>query len=486
MGNLIISDYRKKEYCGVLGISSSQPVAHDIYLALMNLQHRGQDSAGAATVNSKGITLVRGLGLVSDVLDDHAQRKLQGNTGIGHVRYPTVGAGGFADAQPFTGYAKGKKFALAHNGNIANYGKIKKQIKESGTPVHSCCDAEIMLLCFLEAYRKKQDFFHAAKEHMQKLDGGYSVVIVTDSGQLIAFRDPQAIRPLCWGQDKEKTVFASESVALDIIGCKLQGDVKPGEVFVVDKGKVKRKIVARKKAPQHCMFEYVYFSRPDSKLDAKWVYEVRYQLGKLLAKSWPAKADVVVPVPDTARSAAAGYSKQSGIPVAEGLIKNRYIARTFIMPSQQKREKAVRLKLNAIRHVVKGKRVVLIDDSIVRGTTSGPIVKLIRDAGAKKVHLRITCPPITGPCFYGIDIPTYSELIASQKTIEQIREKTGADTLAYQSIDDLVKAIGMKKKNLCLGCLNGDYPTEFGEKIANLMKKSGAKKEVRIWEEERQ
>ena len=319
---------------------------------------------------------------------------------------------------------------------------------------------------------------------MQKVDGGYSVVMVSSDGDLIAFRDPQAIRPLCWGRNEDLIVFASESVALDIIGCKLSGDLAPGGVVVVSKGEIKRKIVAPSNSPRHCMFEYVYFARPDSKMDGKWIYEVRHKLGAMLAKSSPVKADIIVPVPDTARSAASGYSDASGIPVAEGLIKNRYIPRTFIMPNQKKRQEAVRLKLNPVRNVLEGKRVILMDDSIVRGTTMGPIVKLIRDAGAKEIHLRITCPPIIGPCFYGIDIPTYKELIATKKSVEEIRKAIGADSLAYQSVDDLVSALGRKKNELCLGCITEDYPTPFGQEIGRKMKQAGSRDGVRVWEEE--
>jgi len=271
-------------------------------------------------------------------------------------------------------------------------------------------------------------------------------------------------------------------VALDIIKCPLAGDVAPGEVIVVSKEGVKRKIVAGDK-PRHCMFEYVYFSRPDSKIDGKWVYEVRSNLGRQLARAAPVKADVVVAVPDTARSAVEGYSRESGIPVAEGLIKNRYIGRTFIMSSQKKREDAVRLKLNAVKHVVEGKRVVLIDDSIVRGTTMGPIVKLVRDAGAKEIHLRITCPPVMAPCFYGVDMPTYKELIATRKSVEEIRKAVGADSLVFQTMDGLVQAIGMKKEELCTGCLDEAYPTQIGIDIANKMKAAGNTVGIRAWEE---
>jgi amidophosphoribosyltransferase len=482
-----VASFEKREYCGVLGIYSfsGSEVATDIYMGLMNLQHRGQDSAGAAVSDGKEIRSVRGLGMVSDVLTQDSLGRLAGFAGIGHVRYPTIGAGGVEDSQPFVVKAGGKAFALAHNGNLSNYGRVKKKMMDEGYKFCSTCDAELILAAFAREYEQSADIFQACASLMKKIDGAYSVVLVSDAGELVAFRDPHAIRPLCWGRNSDKIVFASESVALDIIGCSLSGDLAPGEVVVVSKEGVKRKVVAAGQ-PRHCIFEYVYFSRPDSKMEGRWIYEVRYKLGQSLARAAPVKADFVVPVPDTARSAAAGYSEVSGIPVAEGLIKNRYIGRTFIMPSQQKRTDAVKLKLNAVRHVVEGKRIVLIDDSIVRGTTMGPIVKLIRDAGAKEIHLRITCPPVIGPCFYGIDLPTYKELIAANKSVEEIRKIVGADSLAYQSVEDLVSAIGMPRQSLCLGCLTEDYPTPFGQEISKKIKLSEAKgKEgIRIWEEQ--
>jgi amidophosphoribosyltransferase len=480
------SDYDKREYCGAFGIYSlsGQSIAYDIYMGMMNLQHRGQDSAGAATTDGKKISVVRELGMVADVLNAKALETLPGFAGIGHVRYPTIGAGGVEDAQPFTAEANGKKFALAHNGNLSNYGRVKKAMEQTGSKFTSSCDAELILAAFVEHYKKTPDFFEASAAVMKKIDGAYSVVLITDTGELIAFRDPQAIRPLCWGRSEDRIVFASESVALDIINCKLQGDLAPGEVVVVSKEGIKRKIVAGENKPRHCMFEYVYFSRPDSKIDGKWVYEVRHKLGAALAKVAPVKADYVVAVPDTARSAVEGYSHESGIPVAEGLIKNRYVGRTFIMPSQKKREHAVRLKLNAVRHIIEGKRIVLIDDSIVRGTTSGPIVKLVREAGAKEIHLRITCPPVIAPCFYGIDLPNYQSLIAANKSVDEIRKFVGADSLVFQSVGDLVKAIGMKKEELCTGCVTEEYPTQFGQEISKKIKAAGAKDGVRIWEEE--
>jgi amidophosphoribosyltransferase len=475
----------KREYCGALGIYSfaGKDIAHDIYLGLMNLQHRGQDSAGAAVFGKKGLLAKRGLGYVPDVLNQEAIDSLPGHVGVGHVRYPTIGAGGAEDAQPFLAEAAGVKIALAHNGNVSNYGRVRKAMEDGGAIFCSTCDAELILASYARHFEKTTDHFEAAAGMMGSMDGAYSVVLATDRGELVAFRDPQAIRPLCFGQDSEKIVFASESVALDIIGCPLAGDLAPGEVIVVSQQGVERKVVSGGKKPRHCMFEYVYFSRPDSRLDGKWVYEVRHRLGRQLAKAAPVKADVVVAVPDTARSAVEGYSEQSGIPVAEGLIKNRYIGRTFIMPSQKKRQEAVRLKLNAVRHVVEGKRVVLIDDSIVRGTTMGPIVKLVRAAGAKEVHLRITCPPVLSPCFYGIDIPSFKELVAANKSVEEICKSVGADSLVYQSMDGLVASIGMKREELCTGCISGEYPTEFGGMLARKMKEAKSAGAIRAWEE---
>ncbi|VVB99475.1 Glutamine--fructose-6-phosphate aminotransferase [isomerizing] [uncultured archaeon] len=480
------SPYELRDHCGAFGIYSfsGEAVAHDIYYSLMNLQHRGQDSAGAAVADGKKISLIRKLGLVSEIFTEKAIRELPGFAGIGHVRYPTIGAGGAEDAQPFVEETKGRTFAIAHNGNIAAYGRIRKSMEAKGRKFSSTCDVELILAVFVEEYNKTQDYFAAAEGMMKRLDGGYSVVLVTDNGDLIALRDPQAIRPLCWGQNDEMFVFSSESVALDIIECELKGDLAPGEIVVVNKDGVKRKIASIASTPRHCMFEYVYFARPDSKMEGRWIDEVRGKLGESLARAAPVQADIIVPVPDTARSACVGYSRVSGIPVVEGLIKNRYIGRTFIMNSQKKRREAVKLKLNAVRHILQGKRVILVDDSIVRGTTAGPIVKLVRDAGAKEVHLRITCPPITGPCFYGVDIPSYTELIASKKSVEEIRRQTGADSLSYLSIDDLVSALGMKREHLCMGCLNGDYPTPFGKEISKKMREAGTKEGVRIWEEE--
>lgn len=478
------------EECGVVGAFSfsGANVAPMIYSSLMALQHRGQDSAGMAVFDGKKIKLHRKLGLVSDVFDAKSIEKLEGFAGIGHVRYPTIGAGGEEDAQPFLVNYPRKGLALAHNGNLANYGILRAKLDAAGHRLGSTCDIELVLALLANRLHDKEEMFEAIGGIMRDIDGSYSVCGVTGLGELIVFRDPKAIRPLCFGKKGDTIMFASESVALDINAIPLQGDVKPGEALIITKDGVKSKIVAANPSRSHCMFEYVYFARPDSVIEGKLVYSVRQELGRRLAKSAPVDADIIVAVPDTSRPAAEGYANVAKIPLVEGLMKNRYIGRTFIMPNQEKRIQAVRFKLNAVRPLVAGKRVVLIDDSIVRGTTAGPIVQLMRDAGASEVHLRITCPPVIAPCFYAIDLPTYGELIAANKSVSEICKSVGADSLAYLQISDLVDAIGIGKENMCLGCITNSYPTEFGNRIAKLMKEDKAQKVrgkegVRIWEE---
>ncbi|MEM2963645.1 MAG: amidophosphoribosyltransferase [Candidatus Anstonellales archaeon] len=476
----------KREACGIFGIYSKigHPVSFRIYNGLSMLQHRGQDSAGIATSNGSKIFVKTGLGLVADIFDRKAIESLIGHVGIGHTRYPTIGGCTKEDAQPQIISSPKRGMALAHNGNIANYSEISSELAKSGRMISSGCDAEIILHLFALEYEKTHNFFSAARKCMEKLDGSYSAVLVSGEGDLVVFRDPYGIKPLCYGEDNEKMIFASESVALDINEVELSGYVQPGEVVVVNEHGISRKVVMPNKKPAHCMFEYVYFARPDSILESRLVYEVRVELGRRLAEVMPVDADAIVPVPDTARPAAIGYSERSGIPVVEGLLKNRYIGRTFIMPSQEKRNEAVRLKLNPVRHLIKDKEIIMIDDSIVRGTTCGPIVALLKKGGAKKVHVRITSPPIIAPCFYGIDLPTYSELIAANYNVAKIAKKIGADSLAYLPIDDLVSAIGLGDR-LCLGCITDKYPTKTAEKLSKKLKAHGGKlKGCRIWEGE--
>lgn len=448
---------QKIEKCGIVGIISknNKNVADSILKSMLALQHRGQDAAGISIFNKKLFTK-KGMGLVSEVFK--APIKLAGNVGIGHTRYPTAGRLVMGDVQPVI-YGK---VAVAHNGNIANYDEIKNQLKKQGIKLKTTVDSE--LIAILLDLGLKDGIDNAVRRVMETLDGAYSVVALVD-GKLIAFRDKNAIRPLAYGENDEAVIFASETSAFDINSIDYSGEVAGGEfasinpnTFAVEKTQILPPQV------RHCMFEYVYFSRPDSRINGKFVFEVRKKLGEQLASEHPVNADIVVPVPDTSRTAAESFSRCLKIPIEEGLIKNRYIARTFIMPNQNQRSDAVKVKLNAVRGILKNKRVVLIDDSIIRGTTLTEIVKLVRAAGAKEVHLRITCPPVIAPCFYGVDMSTYKELIAANKSVEEIRVALGADSLGYLSIDGLKKAINLP---ICTGCIDEDYPTPTAKKLAN-------------------
>ncbi len=474
-----------KDSCGIFGIYSftKKPVSIRIYNGLIAIQHRGQDSAGITTLCNGKFLTKKAPGLVSDVFSEKDLENLKGSIGIGHVRYPTTGYSLEEDAQPFTLSNPKKGLAIVHNGNIANMGPISKILKEKGRNPTSSCDIEYVLHWIAEELTaSKGDIWKAIERTMKALDGSYSVVMLTGEGELIAFRDPLGIKPMCMAVDEDRVIFASESTALDINNMAITRDVRPGEVIVVSKKGIESRMVAKDGKKAHCMFEYVYFARPDSVIDRRSVYEVRYRLGQILAQKAPAKADLVVPVPDTSRPAACGYSDQSGIPMAEGLIKNRYIGRTFIMPDQGKRDLAVKLKLNPLRTVLFDKRVVLIDDSIVRGTTLRPIIALLKEAGAKEVHVRITCPPIISPCFYGINIPTYEELAAHKHSVEEIRKQSGADSLAYMDVEGLLRAIGMPKSTMCLGCITDHYPTPVGNALAKKIRSTKGCKTIRCWE----
>jgi len=454
-----------------------------IYRGLISLQHRGQESSGISILNESNIHLKKFSGLVTDSVPLSLLPQLKGRMGIGHVRYSTVGSGGLRDAQPFMlDYLK-HGLVLAHNGNIVNYMGLRKELNEAGRRLSSTCDAEVILNVLGEELLKTKDLEDAVLGVMERVEGAYSTVAFTGDKEFIAFRDPHGFRPFCYGENQESKIFASESVALEINNAKLKSDVKPGELIISDEeGKIEKREVLPCKRCAHCMFEYVYFSRPDSIINGRCVYDARVELGKNLAKTYSSDADIIVPVPDTSRPAAEGISRETGIPVAEGLIKNRYIHRTFIMPSQKMRDEAVKVKLNPIRSVLKDKHIILVDDSIVRGTTSKKIVNLVKKAGAKKVDVWITCPPIISPCFYGIDIATHGELIAANNKIPEIEKAINADKLCYQTIQGLVKAIGFKKSELCMACLTGEYPTPTAQHIADNMKDQTSLKRIRYWE----
>ncbi len=448
-----------KDACGVVGLYSDRDVSSRLCNSLIALQHRGQESAGIAvfdeTVKGK-INLHKSMGLVPEVFNQTILKGLKGDVGIGHVRYSTAGESIPANSQPYL--AKDPGFAIAMNGNIPNYQELKRTMSNSTFDTTS--DLELVAHLLTAALKEKSDWFKAIEDTMEKLVGAYTLVILTEKGELIAVRGPLGIRPLCLGRIDETYVIASETSALDSLRARLIRDVEPGEVVLIDeRGLQTRLLDLRPHA--HCMFEWVYFARADSVVEGISVHAVRERLGRNLAREHPVDCDIVIPVPDSGRSAASGFAMESGKPLLEGFIKNRYLGRTFIMPHQNEREE--HLKFNPIKTVVKGKRVVLVDDSIVRGTTLPKLVHLLKSAGSREVHVRISCPPIRSPCLYGIDFPTFEELIASEKSVSEIREKVKADSLVYQTVDGLIEAIGLPREELCLACLTGKYPTRFGD-----------------------
>lgn len=473
----------KKEACGVFGIRSfnGQEVSKMIYNGLLMLQHRGQESTGISTLSERQIHLKKSMGLVSSSFSEKTLNRLKGVMGIGHVRYSTAGSLTITDTQPFKIDYPKRGIVFAHNGNIVNYVDIRNDLSRSGIDFKSTCDSEIILQKIADELIKTRDIEKAMYNYMQTAEGSYSAGLFTGEGELIAFRDPCGFRPFCFGKNQETAIFTSESVALNINGIDNSHDIKPGEMIIFhDNGNIERKQIMKSER-KHCMFEYVYFSRPDSVIEGKSVYDVRTELGRNLAKTYASEADVVVPVPDTSRSSAAGISKETGIPVAEGLMKNRYVHRTFIMPEQRTRSLLVGMKLNPVKSVLKDKHIILVDDSIVRGTTMMKIVDMIKRAGAKKIDLWVTCPPIVSPCFYGIDIATHHELIAFNHKIEEMEKMFKVDNLCYQNLDGLVNSIGLGN-NICKACLTGEYPTCMAQKLADRMKTQKSLSHKRYYE----
>jgi len=440
-----------KEKCAVFGITSDKDVFDSIYYGLYSMQHRGQESAGVA-IHAKELRVHKGMGLVSEVFKNVY---LSGRVGIGHVRYSTTGESKLENAQPLLiNYSKGR-FAIAHNGNIFNAGELRKSMESKGGVFTTTSDTEVIAHLIAQEHLKCGDFIEGIKNVMGQLLGSYSLVILSDE-KIIAVRDPKGVRPLVLGKKGNSYVVASESCALDVLGYQLVRDVKPSEILLIDEQL--RSFFGPRDNTSHCMFEYVYFARPDSIINGVSVYEVRKNLGKILSKEGKVKADIVVAVPDSGVTAAIGYSNGSDIPYTEGLMKNRYIGRTFILPEQNQRDLGVKVKLNPIKSEIEGKSLVLVDDSIVRGTTLKRIIELLKSSGAKKVHVRISCPPIRHPCLYGIDMQTSKEFIAADKSVDEICKKLGAESLVYTSIEGLIAAIGLPQEKLCLACLTGDYP----------------------------
>jgi amidophosphoribosyltransferase len=450
-------DDKPKEECGVFGIyAPGQEVAKHTYYGLYALQHRGQESAGIAVSDGRNIQVYKGMGLVSEVFSARILNELEGKMAIGHVRYSTTGSSLISNAQPLVVYYQNGMMALAHNGNLTNAAELREELEKDGAVFQTTVDTEVIINLIARYCRGSLE--DAVVKTMLDLKGAYSLVIMAEN-KLIGVRDPFGVRPLCIGQVGGRYCLASESCALDTIGAEFVRDVQPGEIITIDEEgyHARQGLPAQKCAG--CSFEYIYFARPDSTIDQLNVTESRRRMGIELAREYPIEADIVIPVPDSGMTAALGYSEASGIPFAQGLLKNRYVGRTFIQPTQEMREVAVRLKLNANAQVLRDKRVIMIDDSIVRGTTSSRLVDMLRKAGAKEVHLLISSPPVLYPCYYGIDTAEREKLIAAQLDLEGIREFVGADSLNYLSEAGVIRAL--EGRSVCLACFNGDYPVEI-------------------------
>lgn len=460
------------EECGVFGIATPEDkelsVAHEAYVALFALQHRGQEAAGIAVNNRGVIHCHKDVGLVSSVFNQTNLDAMPGQMAIGHVRYSTTGKQSRENAQPISiTHVKGN-LAIAHNGNLVNAGELRREIEMGGGIFRSSNDSEVLVYTIVRERLKCGSIEEAVVNTMKVIEGAYSLVIMSPR-KLIAARDPHGFRPLCIGRLDGSYIFTSETCALDALGAEFIRDVAPGEVCVVENGELKSMHCGIECKTSACVFEYIYFARPDSVIDGASVELARQEAGKYLSIEHPVGADVVIGVPDSGIPAAIGYAKYSGIPYGVGLIKNRYIARTFIQPGQEKRERSVRLKLNALRTAVEGKRVIMVDDSIVRGTTVARLVKLLRDAGAAEVHMRISAPPFRHPCFFGTDIPERSQLIAHGRTVEEMRQIIGVDSLGFLSLEATRKIAVGCKLGFCDACFSGEYPVEVPEEAEKNM-----------------
>ncbi len=443
------------ESCGVVGIyAPDEDVARLTFFALFALQHRGQESAGIATSDGKRLKVYANMGLVSQVFDEDSLSQLTGDIAIGHVRYSTKGSSRVCNAQPLIVGEGSNTLAIAHNGNIVNAENLYRGLCEQGFTFHSSTDSEVIANLILSSPGK--DWVDKIRYAMRRLQGAYSLTLLTNDS-LFGVRDPLGVRPLCLGAINGGWVLASESCALDHIGANFIREIEPGEIVSISSNGVEsyREELGEKAL---CIFEFIYFARPDSTINGRLLYSARQAMGAGLAEEYPVDADLVMGVPDSATAAGGGYALRSDIPLAEGLIKNRYVGRTFIEPDQRIRDLGVKLKFNPLSQILNGKKVVVVDDSIVRGTTTPQVVRLLRKAGAKEVHMRICAPPIRYPCFLGVDMATRWELIAAQKTIPEVRDFIGADSLGYLSINGLIKAVALPKGIFCLACFTGDYP----------------------------
>ncbi len=449
-----------RDECGVFGVyAPGHDVARYVYFALYALQHRGQESAGIASVQGGHIMTLRDLGLVSQVFDEQKLRALSGDMAIGHVRYSTTGSSAWENAQPVHRSDR-RELALGHNGNLINAVTLHAGLRERDVAFRSTSDSEI--IAALLSTHPSERIEDAVADVMPRLEGAYSTVVMTRDG-VVAFRDPHGLRPLALGQIGERYCVASESCAFDIIGAKLLREIEPGELISIGDGGLQTRMVIEGRRKAFCVFEHIYFARPDSKLEGNRTQVSRRKMGEILWREAPVDADVVIPVPDSGNPAAAGYARASGLPQDDGLIKNRYVARTFIQPGQELRKHGLRLKFNPMPEVVAGKRIVVVDDSIVRGNTTRQIVSMLRDAGAAEVHMRISAPPIRHPCHYGVDMSTREEMVAPGRSVEEIARELECDSLAYLSVQGVYEAIRSTRATHCDACFTGEYPLAGGE-----------------------
>lgn len=449
--------------CGVIGIIGAPPetLSSMLYYGLVSLQHRGQESAGMALYQNGQMKHFKEMGLVQEMFSKEILQRLQGDVGIGHVRYSTTGDSLLSNAQPLVVRHKGGHLALAHNGNLVNAERIRSTLENAGALFSTTIDTEVIATLIAQAYAQGKDLQTAVEQTLCEVRGAFSLTMIIE-GKLVVARDPLGLRPLVIGKKGDIYIVASETCALDVLGATFLRDVEAGEMIVIDEQGLHPHFYLTSRRRAMCSFEYVYFAMPDSTLDGRNVYLSRKKAGKILYREHPVEADMVVAVPDSGIAASIGFAEASGIPFDLGMIKNKYVGRTFIQPSQEMRELAVRLKLNVLAENVNGKRIVLIDDSIVRGTTIKKLADMLRRAGAKEVHIRVCSPPVKYPCFFGIDTPNRQHLIAANHSVEDICKKIGADSLGYISEEGLVEAIEIPSCKLCTACFNGDYPMETG------------------------
>lgn len=447
-----------REECGVFGIFGHPEAANLTYLGLYALQHRGQESVGISTSDGQRLRIHKSMGYVADAFNETALEALAGTSAIGHVRYSTAGESGLKNAQPIQIECAHGEIAVGHNGNLVNAEELRQALVAQGSIFQTTSDTEVLL--HLYARSRAASVEAALQEAIAQVQGAFSLVWLTKD-RLVAARDPHGFRPLTLGRLGDAWIVCSETCALDLIDAQWVRDVEPGEMLVISAKGLESYRPFAPAARAHCVFEHVYFARPDSYVFGKSVNEVRTAFGRRLAQEHPVPADVVVPIPDSGVCAATGFAAEAGVPLQMGLIRNHYVGRTFIEPQQSIRHFGVRVKLNPVKSILAGKRVVLVDDSIVRGTTSRKIVKMVRAAGATEVHMRISCPPTISPCFYGVDTPRRSELIAATHTIEEVRKYIGADSLGYLSIDGLLGAVGEGRASYCTSCYTGEYPVAF-------------------------